>query len=123
MYKIAGYIAGLEIAGLLGFIVVSRYQEGALSRFLPFLIALVAIGYVAYSRAKGISFKEVAYVSVMASAIFVSGVQFLGFTFYPGLAKDVDFLSGENAIRTALMLFVGTIGHTLLLAVVRIGRT
>jgi cytochrome bd-type quinol oxidase subunit 2 len=122
MYKIAGYIAGIEIAGLLGFIVVARYQEGVYRHF-PLLIAFVAVGYVAYSMAKGVSYKEIAYVAIVASAIFVSAVQFLGFTFFPGLAKDIGFLSEENAIRTAAMLLIGTVGHILLLTAVRIGRT
>lgn len=122
MYKIAGYFASLEVAGLLAFIVASRYQEGALSRFLPLLVALVAIGHVGYWKAKTISYKEIAFVSVAASVIFISVVQFLGFTVYPGLAKGIDFFSEGNAARTGLMLFVGTVGHFLLLTLARIVR-
>jgi hypothetical protein len=123
MYKIVNYFAGIEILGLLGFIVFSRYQNGDLTRLLPLLISFLAIVYVAYSKATGISKKEVFYVAIMASAIFVSAMQFLGFIFYPGLAKDIEFLSTENLIRTVLMLIIGTFGHTLLLTVVRIWRS
>lgn len=122
MYKIAGYIAALEIAGLLGFITVSQSHELASFRHLPLLIAFVAVAYVAYSGVKGISYKEIAYVAIMASAIFVTAVQVLGFVFYPGLAKGIDFFSGENATRTAVMLLVGMVGHILLLTVVRMVR-
>jgi hypothetical protein len=111
-----------EVLGLFGFIVASRYQEGMMTRFLPLLLALVAVAFVAYLKAKAFSYKEVACISVTASAMFILVVQILGFTVYPGLAKGIDFLSGENLARTGVMLFVGTAGHFLLLSLARIGR-
>lgn len=122
MYKIAGYFASIEVTGLLGFIIVSRYQEGALSRFIPLLVALVAIGYVAYSKAGAISYKEIIYISIMTSAFFIFVVQVLGFTAYSGLSKDIDFFSGTNVLRTGIMLIIGVTAHLLLLGLVRIVR-
>lgn len=122
MYKIAGYFVSLEIAGLLCFIVVSRYQESMMLRFFPLLIALVTIGYVAYSKAGAISYKEIVNISIMASVIFIIVVQLLGFTVYSGLSKDMDFFSGANAFRTCIMLIVGITGHLLLLVLARIVR-
>lgn len=119
MYRIIGYLALFEVAGLFGFIIVSRYQGGALTRFLPLLFALVAVGFIAYLNAKAFSYKEIAYISVVASTIFILVVQLLGFTVYPGLAKGMYFLSGANAARTGVMLFVGTVGHFLLLSLAR----
>ncbi|MFA5652723.1 MAG: hypothetical protein WDA72_01270 [Desulfomonilia bacterium] len=123
MYKIAGCFSLIETLGLFGFIVVSKFQGGSLFGFVPLLIAFVVAVYVAFSKAKGISIKEIILVSFMASSIIVSVVQFLGFTFYPGLAKDIEFFSSENAIRIVLMLVIGMLGHVLLMAVARIGRT
>jgi hypothetical protein len=117
MFKIALYLVSLEISGLLGFVMVSFYQEWTPFRFLPLLIALVPIGYVAFSKARTLSCKEIAYISMMVSGSFVLMVQLLGFTVYPGLAKDLEFLSGENAARIGLMLLIGTVGHFLLLIV------
>lgn len=122
MYKIAGYIAALEIAGLLGFIAVSQTHELTSYRHLSLLIAFVAVAYVAYSGVKRISYKEIVYVAILASAIFVTVVQILGFVFYPGLAKGIAFLSWANATRTAVMLLVGMLGHILLLTVARMAR-
>lgn len=122
MYKIIGYFASFEILGLLGFIFASSYQEGMVTRFLPLLLALAAVAFIAYLKAKAFSYKEIAYISVAASAIFILVVQILGFTVYPGLAKDMDFLSGENLVRSVVMLFIGIAGHFLLLSLARVGR-
>ena len=122
MYRIIGYFASFEILGLLGFIVASRYQEEMVTRFLPLLLAVVAVALVAFLKEKAFSYKEIAYISIAASAIFILVVQILGFTVNPGLAKDMDFLSGENLVRAVVMLSIGTAGHFLLLSLVRIGR-
>lgn len=120
MYKIVSYFASLEVAGLLGFIFASQYQEGGEYRYLPLLIALTAIVYVAYLKARVISYKEIAYVSITVSVTFIFVVQLLGFTVYSGLVKDINFLSEENASRIGLMLLLGTVGHFLLLILTRI---
>ncbi|TRO81913.1 hypothetical protein [Trichloromonas acetexigens] len=122
MYRIIGYLALFEVLGLLGFIVSSRGPEGMVARYLPLLLAFVAVVFVAYLKAKAFSYREIVYISVAVSAVFILVVQILGFTVYPGLAKGMDFLSGENLVRTGVMLSVGTVGHFLLLSLVRIGR-
>jgi hypothetical protein len=120
MYKIVSYFASIEVVGLLGFIFASRYQEGGEYRYLPLLVALTAIVYVAYLKARVISYKEIAYVSIMVSVTVVFVVQLLGFTVYSGLVKDIIFFSGENAARIGLMLLIGTVGHFLLLTLTRL---
>lgn len=122
MHRIIGYIGVFEVLGFWGFIIASRYQEGMVTRYLPLLLALLAVVFVAYLKVKAFSYREIAYISVVASAIFILVVQILGFTVYPGLAKDMDFLSGENLVRAGVMLFVGTAGHFLLLSLVRVVR-
>lgn len=115
MFKIAVYFASLEVSGLVGFVMASFYQGWSPFRLLPLLIALLAIGYVASSKTGVLSYKEITYISIMASASFVLMVQLLGFTVCPGLAKDLELLSGENAARTGVMLIIGTVGHFLVL--------
>lgn len=119
MGKIVSYFSLLEVIGLLGFIFVSRYQVGGEYRYLVLLIALVAIIYVAYLRVGVISYKEIIYISIAVSAVFVVVVQFLGFTFYPGLVKDIDFFSVENTTRIGLIMIIGSVGHFLLLLLAR----
>lgn len=122
MYKTAGCFVLLEIAGLFGFLIVSRLQGGMLIRWSPLLVALFAISYVSYMKAKALSTKEIVWISLLVSVILILCIQFLGFTVYPGLAKDIDFFSRENAMRTGIMLLLGTVGHFLLLTLARTVR-
>ena len=75
MYRIIGYFASFEILGFWGFIIVSRYQEGMMIRFLPLLLAVVAITFIAFLKAKAFSYREIAYISVAASALTESLIQ------------------------------------------------
>ncbi len=122
MHRVIGYLALFEIAVLFGFILSLRYQEGMFTSFLFLLFVVVAVVFVAYLRVKVFSYKELIYISSAASTIFILVVQILGFTVYPGLAKDMNFLSEENLIRTGVMLFIGIVGNFLLLSLVRTGR-
>ena len=122
MYRIIGHIGVFEVLGFWGFIIASRYQEGMMTRYLPLLLALLAVLFVAYLKTKALPYKEIAYISVVASAVFVLVYLLLGFTLYPGLVKDTDFLSIKMLTGTIVMLTIGTVGHFLLLSLVRIGR-
>lgn len=122
MYMTGVYLASSEIVGLLGFLFISRYQDAAFARFLPLLIALATVGYVAYRNGTAISYKQIGGVSLVTSAMFVVVVQLLGFMVFPGLNKDMDFLSLENATRAGLMLVIGMVGNFLLLTLARVAR-
>ena len=92
------------------------------TRYLPLLLALLAVVFVSYLKAKALPYREIAYVSVVASAVFIPAYLLFGFTLYPGLVKDTDFLSIKTLTGTIVMLTIGTAGHFLLLSLVRIGR-
>ncbi|MCU7966181.1 MAG: hypothetical protein KZQ74_03140 [gamma proteobacterium symbiont of Bathyaustriella thionipta] len=119
MYKIISYFSALEVFGLLGFIYIAQHQEGTLFRFLPLLVVLAIIGFIAFLKMRTLSYKKIAYVSIIVSIIFISVIQILGFTVYHGLVKGVTFISWDNAIRVGVVLFICTIGHFLLLLLVR----
>lgn len=120
MYKIGVCLASTEIAGLLGFLFLSCYHDATIARFLPLLIALVTIGYIAYRTGSAISYKEIVWVSLIASAMFVVLVQLLGFMVFSGLVKDMNLLSLENAARAGLMMAIGMVGHFLLLTLAHV---
>ena len=119
MYRIIGYFASFEILGFWGFIIVSCYQEGMMIRFLPLLLAVVAITFIAFLKAKAFSYREIAYTSIAASALFVAIYLFLGFILYPGLVKGTAFLSTKILTGSIVMLFIGMAGHFLLLSLAR----
>jgi MFS family permease len=115
MMRLAGYFAALEITSFLGFIVLSSHQSTASWRLLPFLIAVIVIVYIAFSKARRLSINEINYVSIISPVIFITVDQILGFTLYPGLVKDIEFFSRENAITVGIILFAGVLAHFLLL--------
>ena len=119
MYKIIGYFASFEILGFWGFTIVSRYQEGMMIRFLPLLLAVVAILFITFLKAKPFSYRKIAYISVAASALFAAMHLLLGFTLYPGLIKGTAFLSMKILAGSIVMLFIGMAGHFLLLSLAR----
>lgn len=119
MYRIIGYFALFEILGFWGFIIVSRYQEGMMIRFLPLLLAVVAVAFITFLKAKAFSYREIAYISVAASALFAAMHLLLGFTLYPGLVKGTAFLSMKTLTGSIVMLSIGTAGHFLLLSLAR----
>ena len=118
MYRIIGYFASFEMLGFWGFIIVSRYQEEMI-RFLPLLLAVVAIAFIAFLKAKPFSYREIAYISIAASALFVAMYLLLGFMLYPGLVKGTAFLSMKILTGSIVTLFIGTAGHFLLLSLAR----
>ena len=94
---------------------MSRYQEGMTIRFLPLLLAVVVVAFIAFLKAKAFSYREITYISIAASALFVAMYLLLGFTLYPGLVKGTAFLSMKILTGSIVMFFIGTAGHFLLL--------
>lgn len=88
-------------------------------RFFPLLLAVVAIVFIVFLKAKPFSYREIAYISVAASALFVAMYLLLGFMLYPGLVKGTAFLSTKILTGSIVMLFIGMAGHFLLLALAR----
>lgn len=123
MYKLAFYFSILELTGLFGFIITSRYHQGEWIRFLPLWIAIFLIIIVAYLQVKKVSNnQETVFISLVASVIFICGFKLLGYIFYPGLLKDVDFFSIENATGSGKICLIGTVGHFFLLKFANILR-
>jgi hypothetical protein len=121
-HRTVGYLVVAEFLGLLGFVLLGQYESGSALRFLPVLIAIVAIRFIAYVKTTADSYKVLAYISIMAAVIFVALVQLLGRSAFPGLVKDVGLFSLENAGRVGAMLVIGIGGHFLLLSLARVVR-
>ena len=116
MLKISLYFILSETCALIAFLLASSHQDWSSFRFIPALLVLIFVGYVSIWKANVFSYRENLYISIIISSALVSIVNLLGFTVYSGLAKDLNFLSSENAIRTAFLLIISFIGHYLLLS-------
>jgi hypothetical protein len=120
-YRTIGYLVAVEFLGLLGFVLLSS-ENGSPIRFLPLLIAVVAVGFIAYAKASANSYKAIGYISVVASIILVVLFQVLGRTVFPGLVKDVEFFTLADTSRAGIMLAIGVCGHFLLFSLARMMR-
>ena len=116
------YLSSIEVLGLLGFIITSRYHGGMVTRYIPLLLVLATTALIAYVKAKEFTSQEIICISVGASTISILMVQVLGFTVYPGLAKGLVFLSVDNLIRTGVVLSLGIVGHCTLLFLGKVGQ-
>ena len=73
--RTVGYLVAAEFVGLLGFVLFGQNEGGSALRYLPVLIAILAIGFIAYAKTTADSYKALAYISIVAAAIFVMLVQ------------------------------------------------
>jgi hypothetical protein len=121
-YRTVSYLVVAEFLGLLGFVLLGQHENGSAIRLLPVLLAVLAVGFIAYAKTTADSYKAIAYISIAAAAIFVVLVQLLGRTAFPGLVKDLGFFTSENASRVGIMLLIGIGGHFLLLSLARVVR-
>jgi hypothetical protein len=120
--RTSSYFAATELLGLLSFVLVAKYV-GGLGRFVPVVIALVAVGGIAWMAGKARSYKEIAYVSITVSIVFVAFVQILGRTLFPGLVKDSHFFSASNIAESAVLIAIGFATHVAILSLSRMVRS
>lgn len=120
--KTTGYFVIAETLGLLGFMLAAQYVDGH-GRFVPLILAIIVVAGIAWVQVKTKSFRELLYVSGLASIVFVILVQALGHTAVPGLAKDTPLLSELNIVRSAQLTVTLLIAHVVLLGLARTGRS
>lgn len=120
MLRLGIYFAALEVLGLLGFITIASIQASALLKSLPLIIILISVGYFAARTTKIFSIRQLFGIAAIASIIFTVSVQFLGFLFYPGLIKDINFLSLENAKNVVIIFGSGLFVHMFLFTLVKL---
>jgi len=119
--RTSSYFVIAEVLGLLGFILVAKYV-GGLGRYVPLVIALGAVGAIAWAVGKARSYREIAYVSIVVSIVLVAFVQLLGRTVFPGLVKGTDLLSASNITESAVLVALGFAAHLVILSVSRMLR-
>jgi riboflavin transporter FmnP len=122
VFRTTSYLVITELLGLLGFMLAAQYVDGP-GRFLPFILAIIVVAGIAWVQAKEKSFRELLYVSVLASIVFVILVQALGHTAVPGLAKDTALLSELNISRAVQLAVLLLIAHVVLLGLARTARS
>ena len=111
-------IPAFEMFGLLGFIQLAQMSNGQEFRYLPLVLAVIPVIWIAIRQGKALTLREVAIASLLIAIVFVACFQVAGLVF-TGLAKDVDIFSVENFARLSLIATGAFVGHLGLLATVR----
>lgn len=121
-YRTVSYLVAAEFLGLLGFVLLGQQEGASAIRFLPVLLAVLAVGFIAFAKTTAESYRVIAYISIAVAVILVMLIQLLGRTVFPGLVKDIGLFTAENASRLGIMLVIGIGGHFLLLSLARVVR-
>ena len=111
-------IPAFEMFGLLGFIQLAQTSNGQEFRYLPLVLAVIPVIWIAIRQGKTLTLREVSIASLLIAIVFVACFQVAGLVF-TGLAKDVDVFSVENFGRLSLIATGAFVGHLGLLATVR----
>lgn len=106
-----------ELFGLLGFVYLAKIPDWQALRYLPLVLAVCLVIWIAIKQGDAIKPKQAASLSFWIALLLVVGFQLAGLVF-PGLAKDVDILSMSNFVRLSLIAVGAWIGHAGLLTAV-----
>ena len=105
----------LELLGLLGFVYLASSTVEPSIRYLPLMVAGVAVVLLFAREAGAMTLRQLAIAAALLSVLAVAAFQALGFV-YSGLAKDVDHISFGNVMRLAVVLAMAFVAHSGLLA-------
>lgn len=111
----------LELLGLLGFIYLAPISTVPRLRYLPVVVAVIAVVLLFAREAGSMTMRQLAVAAAMSSVLAVVAFQIVGFI-YPGLAKDVDALSFENVARLAVTLAIAFVVHGCVLTLCHFSR-
>lgn len=94
-YLLLGMFA-TQVIGILGFIVSSSLLPSIWANL--FVVVFFTLGnvYFIFSYFPEYSLYKVAYFSFSSALSFVLTYQLIGFHYFTGLVKDVDFFSGQH---------------------------
>lgn len=111
MLRVAAFCIAAEACALLAFILSHRQTGYALfplaGMFVFGLSALITLGQVVHK----FTYAQVLQTSTIISTGFLCFWQLLGFAFFPGIVKDIDFYSMDNAVNATIILFTLTVLH------------
>lgn len=95
----------LEAAAIYGFIAISKTGWAIPGKQIVITLFCLAVLMLFIYSARFIKLTEMALVAAFLSVGFIVIYQALGFSIYPGLVKNIGFLSAEH-IKTTFIVFV-----------------
>jgi hypothetical protein len=114
--------SAVQTCGIVGFPVVAASSQAAIGK--PILLVLVGSGLlgVLFQLVKKVEFGEMLKVAVGYAVVAVCTHQLLGFMLYPGLLKDVEFMSPEHGRLTLIVFTLVLIGYLAGFSFIKLAR-
>lgn len=101
----------IEAVGLLGFILLSKLPGSNLTKPTILILSVVSVAALLWVAARSLPFRSLVAIATGWTAGFIVVIQVLGFLFFPGLVKDVHFLSGAHLEAILALLALVYLAH------------
>lgn len=105
----------IETVGLLGFILLSKLPDSHLTKPTVLIFSGVSVIALIWVAARYLPFRSLVAIATGLTIGFIAVFQVLGFLFFPGLVKDVHFLSGahlEAILALSVLVYLAHITGT-----------
>ena len=118
---LALWTAGLEGLCFLAFVVLASTTWAGVGKSLAIVVGFATAVTSAWLGAS-YSPREIGRYAAVVACGNVALLEVLAYTAYPGLAKDMAFVSTEHALRAVVVLMISFAGHFVLALVLRVMR-
>lgn len=122
VYKYICIGLGLEVIGLLGFITTSKMAGPGVLKIMELVLSAILLISFFWFASRELTTR---LLMLLATGISLGGTimfQGLGFLFFPGLVKDVRFLTLEHLYGVLLIAILSLGIHVLVCIVIIAGR-
>ena len=114
--------AALQTCGIVGFPIVSASSQAGIGKAVLLLLVAAGLLLMLFQLVKHLKFSQMLRFAVGFAALAVCAHQLLGFLLYPGLLKDVEFMSPEHARLTLIAFSLVTISYLAGYGLTKLGR-
>lgn len=114
------YAGGIEMSGLLGFVVLAQHYDQGPVKYGPLVAAFCVVCVVLLRPARSLQWWRSILFAFALAMITAVAIQALGFTLFPGLVKDIAPFSLQHFATLGTLIFYGWIGHVALMWLLRV---
>ena len=111
LFKATLISLAVELVSIVSFIRLSTSDIWQVFRYPILVAAAFFIAFIFYRSAKNWKLSKVIYLFVILLVGSIVLVEGLAFTIYPGLAKDIDLVSVENATTLGKLVLLSALIH------------
>lgn len=101
----------VELVSIVSFVRLSTSEVWQFLRYPIFVVAALCVVFIFYRSAQHWQLSKVIYLCVLLVIGSILLFEGLAFTTYPGLAKDIDFMSVENTVAIGKLVLLSVLMH------------